>query len=152
MKSLFLVLLCSLVGFVKGQDPAARSKAFNLDQGIAVRGFDPVAYFVQNKAIKGSKDYATVFNGVTYYFSSAADKEEFRKDPSRYEPQYGGWCAYAMGSDGSKVEIDPETFKIINGKLFLFYNKFFNNTLKSWNKNEAALHRQADANWLKLNH
>jgi hypothetical protein len=55
-----------------------------------------------------------------------------------------------MGKDGSKVEVDPETFKIINGKLFLFYNSFFNNTLKSWNKDEANLHTKADANWKKI--
>jgi len=65
--------------------------------------------------------------------------------------QYGGWCAYAMGKDGSKLKIDPETFKIINGKLYVFYNKFFNNTLKSWNKDDQ-LHQQADANWQKIYH
>ena len=57
-----------------------------------------------------------------------------------------------MGNDGSKVEIDPETFKIVGGKLYLFYNRFFNNTLKSWNKNEAALKAKADANWQKIFH
>ncbi|HZE82850.1 MAG TPA: YHS domain protein, partial [Puia sp.] len=69
-----------------------------------------------------------------------------------YEPQYGGWCAYAMGKDGSKVEVDPGTFKIVNGKLFLFYNRFFNNTLKTWNKDEDHLHKNADNNWQKLTH
>ena len=85
-----------------------------------------------------------------YRFSSVANKEEFKKNPSKYEPQYGGWCAFAMGDYGEKVEIDPETFKIVNGKLYLFYNKGFNNTLKSWNKNEAVLKSNADINWAKL--
>jgi len=80
------------------------------------------------------------------------DKEEFKKNPSRYEPQYGGWCAYAMGKDGSKVEVDPETFKIIDGKLYLYYNKFFNNTLKSWNKDEPNLKAKADVNWKQFYH
>ena len=71
----------------------------------------------------------------------------FLKNPSKYEPQYGGWCAYAMGSAGEKVEINPETFKIIDGKLYLFYNAYFNNTLKSWNKEETKLKSQADTNW-----
>src|SRR5882724_3100729 len=148
----FITAVLVLVGYaaLSQDDAALRKKQFNLNNGVAVSGYDPVAYFTQNKAVKGNKDLAVVNNGATYYFSSAADKEEFKKNPSRYEPQYGGWCAYAMGKDGSKVEIDPETFKIINGKLYVFYNKFFNNTLKSWNKDETKLHRQADANWQKI--
>jgi hypothetical protein len=84
---------------------------------------------------------------VYYHFSSPENKKEFRKNPSKYEPEYGGWCAYAMGAKGEKVSIDPETFKIINGKLYLFYNSFFNNTLKSWNKDETNLKAKADVNW-----
>ncbi len=73
----------------------------------------------------------------------------FLKNYKTYEPEFGGWCAYAMGNTGEKVEIDPETFKIINGKLYLFYNAYFNNTLKLWNKNEATLLKQANTNWTK---
>jgi hypothetical protein len=89
---------------------------------------------------------------VRYHFSTEANKEAFKKNPSKYEPQYGGWCAYAMGATGERVEIDPETFKILNGKLYLFYNKLFNNTLKTWNKDEQSLRTKADANWIKLSH
>jgi YHS domain-containing protein len=102
--------------------------------------------------MKGVKKFAVVYEGVTYYFASPENKEEFKKNPAKYEPQYGGWCAFAMGKDGTKVEVDPGTFKILNGKLFLFYNQFFNNTLKSWNKDEANLHQHADANWQKFTH
>jgi len=138
---------------VFSQDEAAlHKKHFNLEKGIAINGYDPVGYFTQGKPVKGSKDFAVVDEGVTYYFSSSASKEEFKKNPARYEPQYGGWCAYAMGSNGTKVEVDPETFKIISGKLYLFYNKFFNNTLKSWNKNELVLQPKAEANWQKIYH
>ncbi|MEN9569980.1 MAG: hypothetical protein RL172_1211, partial [Bacteroidota bacterium] len=63
-----------------------------------------------------------------------------------------GWCAYAMGAKGQKVTIDPETFKIRNGKLYLFYNKLFNNTLKDWNKDEPALCAKADTNWTNIYH
>jgi YHS domain-containing protein len=129
-----------------------RKKHFNLDDGIAIDGYDPVAYFKTNKAVKGSKNVSVYHQGATYYFSSVENKEAFKKNPSAYEPQYGGWCAYAMGKEGDKVSIDPETFKIINGKLYLFYNKFFNNTLKSWNKDEANLKTRADANWIKSFH
>jgi hypothetical protein len=78
------------------------------------------------------------------------NKEYFSKNPSKYEPQFGGWCAFAMGDSGEKVEINPETFKIIDGKLYLFYNAFFNNTLKSWNKDEANLKAKATSNWNKI--
>ncbi len=74
----------------------------------------------------------------------------FAANPTRFEPQYGGWCAYAMGASGDKVDVDPETFKIVNDKLYLFYNKFFNNTLKSWNKDESNLKSKADVNWTKF--
>ena len=148
---LALLIFAGLSSFSQDES-ALRKKQFNLDGGLAINGYDPVAYFTLNKAIKGNKDFAVSDNGVNYYFVSAADRDEFKKNPSKYEPQYGGWCAYAMGKDGSKVDIDPETFKIINGKLFLFYNKFFNNTRKSWDKDENKLHQQADANWQKIYH
>jgi YHS domain-containing protein len=129
-----------------------RQNAFNLEKGIAVQGYDVVAYFTQGRAVEGTAANAVYYQGVKYYFSSVANKEEFKKTPAKYEPQYGGWCAYAMGATGEKVEINPETFKILNGKLFLFYNKRFNNTLTKWNKNEAALLKTADVNWGKLFH
>ena len=124
-----------------------RKKNFNLDGELAIEGYDPVAYFKLNKAIKGKKELAVFHQGVVYRFSSVENKEEFKKSPAQYEPQYGGWCAYAMGDAGEKVTIDPATFKILDGKLYLFYNKFFNNTLKSWNKDEVRLKNSADANW-----
>jgi YHS domain-containing protein len=135
------------------QDPVSiRKKQFNLESGLAIEGYDPVAYFKSNKAVKGKKELAVVHQGVTYYFATEENKELFKKNPSAYEPQYGGWCAYAMGKDGDKVSVDPGTFKILNGKLYLFYNKFFNNTLKSWNKDEANLKTSADNNWAKIFH
>ena len=153
MKTAFSIFtaLISMTGF--SQDVTQLRKAqFNLDNGIAINGYDPVAYFKKGSAVKGKNELAVFDQGVTYYFSSVENKEEFKKNPSNYEPQYGGWCAYAMGKDGSKVEVDPGTFKIIDGKLYLYYNKFFNNTLKSWNKDEVNLKSKADVNWKKFYH
>jgi YHS domain-containing protein len=130
-----------------------RKKEFNVSgSALAIDGYDPVAYFSLSKAIKGNKDYSTVYQGVAYYFSSVANRDEFKKNPAKYEPQYGGWCAYAMGAKGEKVEVDPETFKVVNGKLYLFYNKYFNNTLNTWNKDESNLRQHADQNWLRYFH
>lgn len=131
---------------------AIRTKEFNLEKGVAIQGYDPVAYFTQNKAVKGNKQFAAIAEGVTYYFSSAENKAIFLKDYTKYEPQYGGWCAYAMGASNDKVEIDPETFKIVNGKLFLFYHSWVNNTLNKWNKDESNLKAKADKNWTVIFH
>lgn len=122
----------------------------NLENKVALQGYDPVAYFKQNKAVKGKKELASDYLGVTYYFADKENRAAFLKKPSGYEPQYGGWCAFAMGDYGKKVEVNPETFKIVEGKLYLFYNAFFNNTLKNWNKDEKRLKASADINWKKI--
>jgi YHS domain-containing protein len=109
-----------------------------------------VSYFSGTKPVEGNTTLAVTHNGVRYRFASAKNRDAFMANPERYEPQYGGWCAYAMGSSGEKVEVDPLTFKIVDGKLYLFYNAYFNNTLKKWNENEASLKRQADLYWAKI--
>ena len=151
MKKIFLTIFVVLLATISfAQTAAKRTKEFNLENKVAIQGYDPVAYFTQKKAVKGKKELAVTYEGVIYYFSSQANKEAFTKTPNSYEPQYGGWCAYAMGANGEKVEINPETFKIVNGKLFLFYNAYFNNTLKSWNKDEVNLIRKSIINWKKF--
>lgn len=152
MKAVLLSVMVLLIGsFVFAQDAVAlRKKNLNLENGVAIQGYDPVTYFTQEKAVEGNKNFSVFYEGALYYFSSAENKEAFKKTPAKYEPQYGGWCAYAMGKTGEKVEVDPETFKILDGKLYLFYNKHFNNTLKSWNKDEMNLKANADANWQKI--
>ena len=148
-----LILLTVLVVSVSAQQTAARKSQYNLAQsGLAIQGYDPVAYFASNKAIEGKPEIASEYNGVTYHFANAKNKQAFTANPAKYEPQYGGWCAYAMGSKGEKVEIDPATFKIVDGKLFLFYNKLLTNTLPMWNKDEAHLKTNADQNWTKFIH
>lgn len=151
VKKIFLILLLVFsTSIAFAQSVSKRIAGYNLENKIAIQGYDPVAYFKQSKAVKGKKELVASFEGVFYQFSSLSNKEIFLKNASSFEPQYGGWCAYAMGSAGEKVEINPETFKIIDGKLYLFYNAFFNNTLKSWNKEEASLKAKADSNWKKI--
>lgn len=126
---------------------AQTGNQLNLKDGIGIQGYDPVAYFMSNKAVEGQKELQYKYKNATYYFSSSTNREAFIKDPAAYEPQYGGWCAYAMGAENEKVEINPETFKVANGKLYLFYNAYFTNTLPKWNKDEANLKSKADMNW-----
>ena len=151
MKKQIIGLFIALVSVAAiAQGEGKRTANFNLDGKVAIMGYDLVAYFKQGVAVKGKPALAATFEGVTYYFSTAANKEAFVKNPAGFEPQYGGWCAYAMGSSGEKVAINPETFKIVDNKLYLFYNAYFNNTLKTWNKQESALKAKADANWKKF--
>jgi YHS domain-containing protein len=151
LKKLFLATLLLCAGTLVYAQAGIRKAAFNLSSsGLAVSGYDPVSYFTTGGPVKGNKETALQQDGVTYYFSSDANRKTFAASPGKYEPQYGGWCAYAMGNDGSKVEVDPKTFKILDGKLYLFYNKWLTNTLKSWNKNEGTLKKNADINWTKI--
>lgn len=154
MKHLFtlLTIFAFAINIASAQDHAElKKKQFNLDQsGLAIEGYDPVAYFTTQKALEGRKELSYAYEGVTYRFASAQDLDLFKASPLKYMPQYGGWCAYAMGASGEKVAVDPETFKLVDGKLYLFYNKFFNNTKKTWNKDEADLKQKADANWEKI--
>lgn len=150
MKFKLTFLFLTLLGLTGISQTTKRQQEYNLEKGLAIQGYDPVAYFSSNKAIKGKKELAANFEGVIYYFSSAANKDAFVKKPRKYEPQYGGWCAYAMGATGEKVEIDPETFKILDGKLYLFYHTWSNNTLPKWNKDEVKLKANADKVWMKI--
>ncbi|MBY0536120.1 MAG: YHS domain-containing protein [Chitinophagaceae bacterium] len=150
-KTLSILLLVATIflqnsGFAQSQDQ--RKQQYNLGKaGLAIEGYDPVAYFVSGKAVQGSNKFATSYQGVLYYFSSQQNKDLFKSNPDKYEPQYGGWCAYAMGATGEKVEVDPETFKITDGKLYLFYHSWTNNTLLKWNKDEKSLKSKADVSW-----
>lgn len=113
---------------------------------VALQGYDPVSYF-SDKPSEGSEKFTATWKGVNYWFKNEANKDQFLKNPSKYEPKYGGWCAYAMSIDGSKVKVDPETYKILDGGLYLFYNFRSTNTLPKWNDDEANLKSKADGFW-----
>jgi len=148
MKVLILPFVLLWLG-VSAQSDAVRLKEFNLDDNVALEGYDPVSFFT-GKPVEGDDDIAYTHKGVTYHFSTAANLSKFKSSPEGYEPAYGGWCAYAMGNTGEKVKIDPETYKIISGKLYLFYNFWGNNTLETWNESESSLRARADQNWKKI--
>jgi len=145
---IYLLLLFSLSTFSQTES-AKRIKECNIEDGVALQGYDPVSYF-SGKPLKGNKKYTTAYQGINYLFANESNKEIFKKEPAKYEPEYGGWCAYAMGENGEKVNIDPQTYKIKDGKLYVFYNRFFNNTLDKWNKDEKNYKRKADVNWSKI--
>jgi YHS domain-containing protein len=149
MNRLFIVILV-LAGLTStAQSDEVRRKNFNVKKNIALEGYDPVSFF-SNKPEEGDEDITYTHKGITYYFANTANLARFKSSPDKYEPAYGGWCAFAMGDTGEKVKVDPETFKIIDGKLYLFYNSWGNNTLKDWNANEKQLKAKANQNWRKI--
>jgi YHS domain-containing protein len=149
MKKLVFFLLIFSAHFLSAQTDEIRKKNYNIKKNVGIEGYDPVSYF-DNRPVEGDSKWTFTHKGVTYQFSSAVNLDKFKANPEKYEPAYGGWCAYAMGKAGEKVKIDPETYKIIEGKLFLFYNFWGNNTLTDWNKNEQSLKTKADQNWKRF--
>ena len=143
------VLLISLFALIPilGFSQTDESEYFNLGkENLAIKGYDPVSYFTEEEPLEGQQVFSYQYNGATYRFASEATLETFKADPAKYEPAYGGWCAYAMGK-GYTADINPKTYKIVDGKLLLFYNKLFTNTLPKWNKDEATLYPAAERNW-----
>ena len=144
---LFSVVLMSQPVFAQ-ETEVKRQQHFWLDDEVALEGYDPVSYF-DGKPSEGEETFRVVHRGITYYFSSQANKERFESEPAKYEPAYGGWCAYAI-SNGKKMDPDPETYLIQDGKLYLFFNGFFSNTLPKWKEDPKGLQAKADGEWYKI--
>ncbi|MGJ8654073.1 MAG: YHS domain-containing (seleno)protein [Opitutaceae bacterium] len=126
-----------------------RAKEFSVKKQLMLQGYDVVSYQQEGGPKEGSRDYQAEYKGVLYYFVSEANKATFLAEPERYEPLYGGWCAYAM-LDGEKTEVNPESYKVVEGRLLVFYDGFWGDTLKLWNEFEeqdSALIKKADAAW-----
>jgi len=109
----------------------------------AIKGYDTVAYFKENKPVKGSSKFSTQYKGANWLFSSQENLALFKADPEKYAPQYGGYCAYAV-SQNQTASIKPELFTIHNGKLYLNYNKSIND---KWLKEKEGYIESADENW-----
>lgn len=123
---------------------------YNLKKRFVAEGYDVTEYF-NNKAIKGESKYIATHDNVKYRFASRANLDAFKKNPEKFVPQYGGYCAYAIGAKAEKVDIDPETYEIRDGKLYLFYNSWGINTLTKWNDEGAeVLQNKANENWQKI--
>lgn len=123
------------------------------DNGLAIGGYDVVAYF-SGKAKKGSMNHSTIYNGATYYFTSQANRDTFKKSPQKYLPQFDGYCAWGVAEKASKIPTNPETFDIVDGKLYLFFNGPFDgktfNTLEPWKAETGRLQEAAHQNWEKV--
>src|SRR5512135_2769630 len=114
------ILLQSLV-LLAITRPALALDPIDKTGGVAIRGYDPVAYFTESKPVEGSKQFTFEWQGATWRFASAANRDLFAKTPEKYAPQYGGYCAYAV-SQGHTATIDPQRWRIVDGKLYLNYS------------------------------
>ncbi len=145
MKKQILVLLLAVVSATTFAQTTKSAKHINAEKSIAIQGYDPVAYFVSNKATKGSKEIAATFQETTYYFSNEDNKALFLKNPAQYIPQFGGFCAYGMSED-HEAPVQPEAFTIVDNKLYLNYNL---KVKELWLKDQANRIQKANENWNK---
>jgi YHS domain-containing protein len=126
---------------------AGQADPINKDgKGVAIKGYDPVAYFTQSKPVKGSPKFTHQWMGATYWFASAEDRDQFAALPEKFAPEFGGYCAYGV-SKNHTVGIDPEAWRIVEGKLYLNYSK---GVQKKWLEDVPGNIRAAEKNWPKL--
>jgi hypothetical protein len=125
--------------------PAAAMEV-NADGGIAVRGTDVVAYFVEGRPFAGRAEFAHAWRGATWRFATAGNRDRFVADPERYAPAYGGFCAYAV-SEGYTAPIDPAAWRIVDGRLFLNYDR---SVQRRWERDIPGRVARGDANWPRL--
>lgn len=114
---------------------------------LALKGYSPVSYFTEEKAEKGSEEFTSEYEGKTYQFTSAEQKKQFDGKPSKFLPQYDGFCAYGVSVAGAKFEIDPTVFKVVRGKLYLNKDNGIGAKFQEDYRNHI---RQADKKWRKL--
>jgi hypothetical protein len=137
----WIVAAATAVG-VAGQG-GATGGPFNATRGVALNGYDVVAYFEEGKPVRGSDAFTFVWQGVTWRFATAARRDAFARNSAAYAPQFGGFCAYGV-SRGYAVDVDPEAWAIEGGKLYLNYSK---SVQRTWNQDRAGYIAKATAQW-----
>lgn len=139
-----ITLVISMLVF--SQSTLAESKIL-ANSGVAISGYDAVAYHVQGKAIKGDAEYTYTWNGADWHFSNRNNLDKFANSPETYAPQYGGYCAFAVAK-GALAPIDPHAWTIHNGKLYLNYSQSVSD---KWQRNIDSFIATANENWPRLN-
>jgi YHS domain-containing protein len=138
-------LLSIVLGVALATTAFAQTRTLlNIDKnGIALQGYDPVAFFTDNAAVKGKSSFISQYAGAYYQFATREHKQQFDKEPAKYEPAFGGYCAYGV-SRNKVVEIEVNAFQIVNGQLLLQYSK---GVRDDFNKDTEANLAKARANW-----
>ncbi len=147
-----LLRVALVIVFVATTAIAVRSASAAVDPinknffGTALKGYDAVAYFKEGKPVKGKDEFRHDWMGAKWYFASAANRDEFARNPQKYAPQFGGYCSWAV-AHGYTANIDPEAWKIVDGKLYLNYDK---SVQKKWEQDVPGFIKKANENWPKL--
>jgi YHS domain-containing protein len=144
-----LVLAALLVGGVAvlASGPVQAGSPVNTGYfgGVAIMGYDPVAYFTESRAVKGSLEFSHDWLGETWHFASAKHRDAFAAAPIKYAPQYGGYCALGVAYNEVSANIDPEVWRIVDGKLYLFFGEA--GMEEEWDADPSAVVAQAETNW-----
>ena len=122
---------------------AAQPTIYTPGDGLAVTGYDPVAYFTESRPVEGSAEHSLDWQGATWHFATAESRDRFKADPERYAPQFGGYCAWAV-SQGYTASADPQAWKIVDGKLYLNYSL---DVQKTWEQDVPGNIAKGEANW-----
>jgi YHS domain-containing protein len=143
MMAVALVAVTLSAGFQAAAAVDPINKSFT---GVAIKGYDPVAYFLEGKPVKGRSAFRHEWMGAKWYFVSAENRDRFAREPEKYAPQYGGYCSYAV-SQGYTADIDPASWKIVEGKLYLNYSQ---EAQRRWEKDIPGHIKKANENWPRL--
>ena len=146
MKPLGIALV--LVGFLEVLLLGSSAMAQAGDNRLALKGYDPVAYFTEKRPMLGNSQHQHEWDGAVYRFASAKHLAQFKAEPDRYLPQYNNWCAASVGK-GLKVHGNPEWWLVVDGRLYLFGKPIGPELMKA---EPAAMKGRADENWLKVSH
>ncbi len=148
-QTLFLpILFLSMVLLLCGTLSASAQSIYTDEKGVAIKGYDAVAYFTDSKPLEGKSEFAHEWMGAKWHFASAEHRDLFKAAPEKYAPQYGGFCAFGVCKKNAKFSTDPTAWKIIEGKLYLNYNK---QTQDAWAKDLLpGTITNGDMNWKSL--
>ena len=151
MKNLIKTTVMVLAIIVSTNSFAQNKKANNIDDSkIGLQGYSPVSYLDLGLAQRGSKQFKATHEGIAYYFTSAEQKKAFQKNPAKYMPQFGGFCAFGVYA-GAKFRVDPNKFVVSNGKYYLFLNDLEVDAKQLWiSEKESKLLAKANSNWKSL--
>ena len=143
-RPVLLPLLLLALACPAATEPEARPVTpVNAEKGLALHGYDPVAYFTDGRAVPGLAEHSLQHAGATWRFATAEHQGLFQADPERFLPRYGGYCAYAM-SKGRLADVDPDDFAVVDGHLYLNNNALIH---AWWTVGRSERIGAADANW-----
>jgi YHS domain-containing protein len=140
-------LLTTFFAFLFYSNGFSQTTKYYNTNGIAIKGYDVVAYFLQNQAVEGKDNFSFEWSGSKWRFSSQSNLDSFKVNPAKYAPQYGGYCAYGC-SENHKSPTEPNAFTIVDSKLYLNYNL---KVKELWVKDAANRIKTANTNWISLN-